>query len=194
MKSLQFIGSFPGVKKCPKSKLPEFAFIGRSNVGKSSLINYLSNKKNMARTSGAPGKTQLINFFEVDQSWFLVDLPGYGYARTSKKIRSQFDKMIKNYLLERESLFLAFQLIDIRIPPQESDIEQINWMGEHQIPFCLVFTKAEKLGPVKLDEQIDTFFKRLSDTWSENPTYFISSATGKMGKEEILKFISKLLK
>ncbi|MBC8172749.1 MAG: YihA family ribosome biogenesis GTP-binding protein [Chitinophagales bacterium] len=190
IKSVIFIGSYTDVKKCPQSKLGEYAFAGRSNVGKSSLINMLSGFKNIARISTNPGKTQTMNYFLINDAWHLVDLPGYGFAKVSKDKRESWDKMIKKYLYERENLICVFQLVDGSIEPQKLDIEFTNWMGEHSIPFALIFTKTDKKNrttgsPVALYE------KELLQTWETLPKRFITSARSTLGKDEILKFIAE---
>ncbi|MFT6064317.1 MAG: GTP-binding protein [Paraglaciecola sp.] len=177
------------VIKAPKDRIPEYAFIGRSNVGKSSLINMLMERKDLAKISGKPGKTQLINHFKINDEWFLVDLPGYGYAQISKKKRTIFQYFIENYFKEREQLVCTFVLIDSRHDPQKIDLEFMHFLGENQIPFCLVFTKADKLGSSKISKQITSYKKKLLDTWETLPmTFLTSSATG-LGREEFLEFI-----
>lgn len=177
------------VIKAPKDRIPEYAFIGRSNVGKSSLINMLMERKDLAKISGKPGKTQLINHFKINDEWFLVDLPGYGYAQISKKKRTIFQYFIENYFKEREQLVCTFILIDSRHDPQKIDLEFMHFLGENQIPFCLVFTKADKLGSSKISKQITSYKKKLLDTWETLPmTFLTSSATG-LGREEFLEFI-----
>jgi GTP-binding protein len=177
------------VIKAPKDRIPEYAFIGRSNVGKSSLINMLMERKDLAKISGKPGKTQLINHFKINDEWFLVDLPGYGYAQISKKKRTIFQYFIENYFKEREQLVCTFVLIDSRHDPQKIDLEFMHFLGENQIPFCLVFTKADKLGNSKISKQITSYKKKLLDTWETLPmTFLTSSATG-LGREEFLEFI-----
>ena len=177
------------VAKAPKDSIPEYAFIGRSNVGKSSLINMLMGRKDLAKTSGKPGKTQLINHFKVNDSWFLVDLPGYGYAQISKKKRTIFQYFIENYFKEREQLVCTFVLIDCRHDPQKIDLEFMRFLGENQIPFCIVFTKADKLGSSKLNKQITTYKKKLLHHWESLPQSFITSSSSKLGREEFLNFI-----
>lgn len=189
LQNITFLGSFPDVDKAPKTDLPEFAFIGRSNVGKSSLINYLCHRKNLAKTSSTPGKTQLINLFNVEDKWMLADLPGYGYAKISKKMREKWGKMIENYLISRADLCCVFVLIDIRIPPQEIDIDMVNWLGEHQIPFLLIFTKADKVKRAEMNTNLIAFFNRLREHWAELPEYLVSSSNKDLGRHEILEFI-----
>lgn len=177
------------VTKAPKERIPEYAFIGRSNVGKSSLINMLMQRKDLAKTSGKPGKTQLINHFKINDSWFLVDLPGYGYAKVSKKKRNIFQFFIENYFKEREQLVCTFVLVDSRHDPQKIDLEFMRFLGENQIPFCIVFTKADKLGSSKLNKQITSYKKKLLNTWESVPTSFITSSSNSMGRDEFLAFI-----
>jgi GTP-binding protein len=186
----EFIISNSEVSKCPKEPLPEYAFIGRSNVGKSSLINMLTNHKNLAKTSGKPGKTQLINHFKINSNWFLVDLPGYGYARVSKKTKEVFQQFITDYFEKREQLVCAFVLIDIRLEAQKIDIEFINYLGETEVPFCIVFTKSDKIGKVQAQKNIAAYKKQLlAGDWAEFPQYFVTSSTESTGKEEVLAFI-----
>ena len=192
--SATFLISNTDYKKCPQDDVPDFAFIGRSNVGKSSLINMLCNHKNLAKTSSKPGKTQLINHFSInDKQWYLVDLPGYGYARTSKTNREQWEGMIVNYLCERENLYCIFVLIDSRLEPQKIDLEFIDWLGEQGLPFVLAFTKTDKISPVQVDKNIAAFKRDLSKSWDEIPPIFKTSANEKKGKDEILGFIEKTL-
>jgi GTP-binding protein len=186
----EFIISNSEVSKCPKDPLPEYAFIGRSNVGKSSLINMLTNHKNLAKTSSKPGKTQLINHFKINSNWFLVDLPGYGYAKVSKKTKEVFQKFITDYFEKREQLVCAFVLIDIRLEAQKIDLEFINYLGVTEVPFCIVFTKADKIGKTKVDSHIAAYRKQvLANGWEEMPQYFVTSSTEATGKEVILEFI-----
>jgi GTP-binding protein len=189
----EFIISNSDVTKCPTERLPEYAFIGRSNVGKSSLINMITNHKNLAKTSGKPGKTQLINHFKINSNWFLVDLPGYGYARVSKRTKEVFQEFITDYFETREQLVCAFVLIDIRLEAQKIDIEFIEYLGESEIPFCIVFTKADKLGKNKIAINVAAYKKELfANNWAEMPPYFITSATDGTGKEELLKYIEEI--
>ena len=186
----EFIISNSEVSKCPKEPLPEYAFIGRSNVGKSSLINMLTNHKSLAKTSSKPGKTQLINHFKINNNWFLVDLPGYGYAKVSKRTKEVFQKFITDYFEKREQLVCAFVLIDIRLEAQKIDLEFINYLGVTEVPFCVVFTKADKIGKTKVDSHVTAFCKQvLANGWEEMPQYFITSSTEATGKESILEFI-----
>ena len=179
------------VAKCPKDRLPEYAFIGRSNVGKSSLINMLTNCKNLAKTSGRPGKTQLINHFKIDDCWFLVDLPGYGYARVSKTTKQVFQRFITDYFEQREQLVSAFVLVDIRHEPQKIDVEFMQWLGERAIPFAIIFTKADKLKPQAIERNVATYKEVLLEWWEEFPTYFVTSAQNKTGREELTQYIEQ---
>ena len=187
-----FLQSNTEYEKCPKPDKPEYAFIGRSNVGKSSLINTIVQKKGLAKTSQTPGKTQLINHFLIDQKWYLVDLPGYGYAKISKTEREKFESMIHNYLSNRENLLCTFVLVDIRHEPQKIDMEFINRLGEEGIPFCLVFTKADKLSKTAVDRNVEIYQQKVLETWEEMPQFFISSSVSGTGREEILQLISTL--
>lgn len=189
-----FVGSYVAVSQCPAADKPEYAFIGRSNVGKSSLINYLTGHSGLARVSGAPGKTQTINHFLINNHWYLVDLPGYGYAKVSKTQRKTWEQFIRSYLLKRPNLSCVFTLIDSRIPPQKMDLEFINWMGEMQIPFVLVFTKADKRQHKKWEVNTELFKTKMLEAWTELPQNFITSAQDKTGKEPILTFIDQLNK
>jgi len=189
----EFIISNSDVSKCPLERLPEYAFIGRSNVGKSSLINMLTNHKNLAKTSGKPGKTQLINHFKINSNWFLVDLPGYGYARVSKKTKDVFQEFITDYFEKREQLVCAFVLIDIRLEAQKIDLEFIEYLGESEIPFCIIFTKADKISKIKIDSHIAAYKKQLlANNWEELPQYFITSSTEGTGKEKLLEYIDAI--
>ena len=181
------------VAKCPNEPLPEYAFIGRSNVGKSSLINMLTERKSLAKTSGRPGKTQLINHFKINGNWFLVDLPGYGYAKVSKKSKKTFQKYITDYFSKRRQLVCAFVLVDIRHEPQKIDLEFMQWLGEHAVPFAMIFTKADKLKPKDIDGQVDAYLNEmLSTVWEEAPRHFISSSSKNIGREEVLGYIDEL--
>lgn len=182
------------VAKCPKEPLPEYAFIGRSNVGKSSLINMLTNQKNLAKTSARPGKTQLINHFKINDQWFLVDLPGYGYARVSKTTKKTFQKFITNYFEQRKQLVCAFVLVDIRHEPQKIDLEFMQWLGENAVPFAIVFTKADKLKPLAIERNIATYQEILLKSWEAMPPYFITSAENYLGKEELVGYIEDINK
>ena len=179
------------VAKCPKDRLPEYAFIGRSNVGKSSLINMLTNCKNLAKTSGRPGKTQLINHFKIDDRWFLVDLPGYGYARVSKTTNQVFQRFISDYFEQREQLVSAFVLVDIRHEPQKIDVEFMQWLGERAIPFAIIFTKADKLKPQAIERNVAAYKEALLEWWEEFPPYFVTSAQNKIGKEDLTQYIEQ---
>ncbi len=191
--SAEFIISNSDVSKCPNEPLPEYAFIGRSNVGKSSLINMLTNHKNLAKTSGKPGKTQLINHFKINLNWYLVDLPGYGYARVSKKTKEVFQKFITDYFETREQLVCAFVLIDIRLEAQKIDLEFINYLGETGVPFCIIFTKADKIGKVIAQKNVAAYKKKvLANGWEEMPQHFITSSSENTGKEELLNFIDDI--
>jgi GTP-binding protein len=191
----EFIISNSIVSKCPKDFLPEYAFIGRSNVGKSSLINMLTNHKNLAKTSGRPGKTQLINHFKINQNWFLVDLPGYGYARVSKKTKEVFQQFITDYFEKREQLVCAFVLIDIRLEAQKIDLEFITYLGEIQVPFCIIFTKADKISKTKIDSHVAAYRKALlANNWEEMPQHFVTSATETTGKKDVLNYIDEVNK
>jgi GTP-binding protein len=189
IKSAEFIMSNSNVTKAPQERMPEFAFIGRSNVGKSSLINMLMERKDLAKVSGKPGKTQLINHFKINEDWFLVDLPGYGYASVSKKKRVIFQYFIENYFKEREQLVCTFVLIDSRHDPQKIDLDFMKFLGENQIPFCIVFTKADKLGSSKLNKQITSYKKKLLLHWETLPTSFLTSSATSLGRAEFLSFI-----
>lgn len=189
--SAQFVISSKIVSGCPSPNLPEYAFIGRSNVGKSSLINMITGEKKLAKTSSTPGKTQLINHFIINNTWYLADLPGYGYARLSKETREKFGEMIKGYLLKRENLLCTFILIDIRIEAQNIDLEFMEWMGLSQIPFVIVFTKKDKLKRSQIITNLEAYKKVLLNKWDELPQIITSSAETKEGKEEILDFIEK---
>jgi len=190
IKSANFVMSNSNVTNAPKDRIPEYAFIGRSNVGKSSLINMLMERKDLAKTSGKPGKTQLINHFIINESWFLVDLPGYGYAQISKKKRTIFQHFIENYFKEREQLVCTFVLIDSRHDPQKIDIEFMQFLGETQIPFCIVFTKADKLGSSKINNQIASYKKKLLNYWETLPQSFLTSSSTGLGRKEFLDFIA----
>ena len=188
----QFIKSSPSLKECPLPDKPEYAFIGRSNVGKSSLINMLCMHGGLAKTSATPGKTRIINHFLINESWYLVDLPGYGYAKVSKNMRKDFEKTLHNYLKKRENLYCLFVLIDSRIPPQNNDLEFINNLGKMKLPFAIVFTKTDKTTQKQLADNTKAFTKELLKTWEELPHCFYSSAVTKRGREEILEYIASL--
>jgi len=187
-----FMISAADVTGCPQPRLPEYAFFGRSNVGKSSLINMLTGVKNLARTSATPGKTQLLNYYMVDEdTWYLVDLPGYGYAKVSKKSRRNWEKIIREYFLQRKSLIYTFILLDTRHDPQKSDLELIEWMGEQGLPFCLVFTKADKVSRTAVKRNIEVYKKELLENWEELPPIFITSSHSGEGKNELNTFIAQ---
>lgn len=190
--SAEFIISNSNVGLCPEDKIPEYAFIGRSNVGKSSLINAMFNKKKLAKTSSRPGKTELINHFLINKNWYLVDLPGYGYARAAKTKIKTFQKIIKSYFTQREQLISAFVLIDIRHIPQKLDLNFMYWLVEKKIPFSIIFTKCDKIKYTELDNKIDRYLNEMSKQWSSLPKYFVSSAGRKTGINEILGYINKM--
>lgn len=192
--SAEFVISNTDVKKCPPGILPEYAFIGRSNVGKSSLINMLTGRKGLAMTSATPGKTMLINHFLINKSWYIVDLPGYGYARRGQKGKSQIQRIIEDYILEREQMTNLFVLIDSRLDPQVIDIEFMGWLGEHGIPFSIVFTKGDKLKGGRLNSNIQQYLKKLKEQWEELPPYFVTSSENRMGKKELLDYIESINK
>lgn len=192
IKSAKFVCSSTEYSKCPSPTLPEYAFIGRSNVGKSSLINMLVSVHGLAKTSQTPGKTQLINHFIVNDSWYLVDLPGYGYAKVPKAILAQFDKMIEDYLAKRENLRCVFVLIDIRHEPQTNDMNFMRWLGENAMPFVMVFTKADKLSATAVKKSVEHYQKVMKQYWTEMPTYFVTSSEKKAGRQELLDFIEGL--
>ena len=192
IKSAVFLKSITDFRDCPKTQAHDFAFIGRSNVGKSSLINMLVNKKQLAKTSGKPGKTQTINFFLINNKWHLVDLPGYGWAGVSKQKKTEWVEFVRDYLLNRQNLYCLFILLDIRHPPQNIDLEFINWAGEKGIPFALIFTKSDKISKSKIDGALKNYKKRLLMDWEKLPEIFVTSAIQYSGKEEVLTFIDKI--
>lgn len=192
IKTAQFVISNSDVAKCPAGTLPEYAFIGRSNVGKSSLINMLCNRKDLAKASAKPGKTLLINHFLINNSWFLVDLPGYGYASAGKSARERLRKMIEDYVLEREQLTSLFVLIDSRHEPQQIDLEFMEWLGENEVPFAIVFTKSDKLSPTRLRENMQVYRDKMLEVWEEMPSCFITSSEEKTGKEELINYIESI--
>lgn len=192
IKSAEFIISNTKVELCPKGDLPEYAFIGRSNVGKSSLINMLTRKPKLAMTSATPGKTLLINHFLINKQWYLVDLPGYGYAARGKKQVEKIQKIIEDYILQREQLVNLFVLIDIRHDPQKIDLEFIEWLGENGVPFSIIFTKADKLSGGKAKANVNAYMEKLSEQWEELPPHFISSSENKTGRDEILNYIESI--
>jgi len=192
IKSAEFVMSNSDVTKCPKEKLIEYAFIGRSNVGKSSLINMLMQKKSLAKTSGRPGKTQLINHFLINKNWFLVDLPGYGYAKVSKSSKRIFQKFITQYFSKRQQLALAFVLIDCRHKPQKVDLEFMQWMGENKVPFSIIFTKQDKMKPNALIKNIEDYKLKMLESWEEMPNYFITSSSNGTGRDKVLNYMSEI--
>jgi len=191
MLEVEFKASYPSLQKCPKGTLPEYAFIGRSNVGKSSLINYLADKKRLARTSATPGKTQLLNFYQVQNDWFLVDLPGYGFAKVNVKVKKKWRALIEQYLLRRTHLMCAFLLIDSTLPAQKIDIEFMNWMGRNRIPFAIVFTKVDRIKGESAENKIEALKADFLEHWETLPTCFEASAVKQWGRDEILAFIEK---
>ena len=194
IKTAEFTLSAPRVSMCPNDTKPEYAFIGRSNVGKSSLINMLSRNKKLAKTSSTPGKTLLINHFLINREWYLVDLPGYGYAKRSKTEVAKLDQMIRGYILEREQLVNVFVLVDIRLEPQKSDLEFINWLGLSSIPFAIIFTKADKLSEGKVKASVDAYVRKMLETWEEMPPYFVTSSEKARGRDEVLDYIDQINK
>ena len=192
IKSAEFVISNSRVEKCPTTGLPEYAFIGRSNVGKSSLINMLTARKGLAMTSQKPGKTQLINHFIINEAWYLVDLPGYGYARLGKDSRDSLRRMIEDYVLERKELVLLFVLLDCRHDPQKIDLEFIQWLGEEGVPFALVFTKADKLSKGRLAANVEAYKAKLHEEWEELPPIFVTSSEERMGRDELLGYIEEI--
>ena len=192
IKQAEFSLSAPTVSMCPKDTKPEYAFIGRSNVGKSSLINMLTNNKKLAKTSATPGKTLLINHFIINKEWYLVDLPGYGYAKRSKKEVEKLEQMIRGYILQREQLVNVFVLVDIRLEPQKIDLDFMEWLGLSSIPFSIVFTKADKLTPNKARQAVESYKKVLSETWEELPPMFLTSAEKKEGRDDVLNYIDRI--
>ena len=194
IKQSRFLISNTDVKKCPPPDRPEYAFIGRSNVGKSSLINMLVGQNSLAKVSVRPGKTQLINHFIIDDSWYLVDLPGYGYAKIAISVKEKFQKLISRYILDRENLYCLFVLIDIRHSPQQIDIEFITWLGENNIPFAIIFTKADKLGKVTAAKNVAAYTQELKKLWEELPPVLVSSSQDGTGKDEIISYIENINK
>ena len=192
IKSAEFVISNTDIKKCPTDDKPEYAFIGRSNVGKSSLINMLTEKKGLAKTSGKPGKTQLINHFIINDEWYLVDLPGYGYAKTSKKNRATWEKFIVDFITKRERLVNVFVLLDSRLEPQKIDLEFMNWCGEKEIPFSMVFTKIDKLSSSALQKNLARYKKEMLKYWAELPPVFVTSSTSSFGREKLLNYIDAI--
>ena len=194
IKTSEFTLSSPMVSMCPKDNKPEYAFIGRSNVGKSSLINMLCRNKKLAKTSQTPGKTLLINHFIINREWYLVDLPGYGFAKRSKKEVQKLNQMIRGYILEREQLVNVFVLVDVRLEPQAIDLEFINWLGVSSVPFAIVFTKADKLTPNKVRANVAAYEKKMLETWEEMPPYFVTSSEKAQGRDEVLSYIEQITK
>lgn len=194
IKSAEFVISNEDVKKCPEGSLPEYAFIGRSNVGKSSLINMLTGKKGLAMTSQKPGKTILINHFIINNNWYLVDLPGYGFAQRGKQGRDNIRRIIEDYILEREQLTNLFVLLDCRHEPQEIDLEFMEWLGENGIPFSIIFTKIDKISKGRLQENLRVYQAKLQESWDELPPIFLSSSEKKEGRSEILDYIDEITK
>ena len=194
IKKSEFVISAPLVSKCPTDDKPEYAFIGRSNVGKSSLINMLCNNKKLAKTSSTPGKTLLINHFIINNEWYIVDLPGYGFAKHSKSITQRLGKMISSYILQREQLVNVFVLIDVRHEQQKIDREFVDWLGESNVPFTIIFTKADKLGPGKARQNAQDWMDKLKDRWETLPPYFITSSEKKIGRDEVLDYIDGINK
>src|SRR5690606_3420823 len=191
IKKAEFLISNTDYKKCPSPHMPEFAFIGRSNVGKSSLINMLTNNKNLAKTSGTPGKTQLINHFLIDKRWYMVDLPGYGFAKVGKSLKSSWESMIKGYLTNRENLVATFVLVDSRLSPQKSDLEFVLWCAENAVPIVVVFTKADKLAKSKVNSNVSAFLKATQEIFEEAPLYFVTSSETSEGRKELIGFIEE---
>ena len=194
VKTAEFVISAPVVNMCPADTKPEYAFIGRSNVGKSSLINMLCRNKKLAKTSATPGKTLLINHFIINKEWYLVDLPGYGYAKRSKTEIAKLDRMIRGYILQRHQLVSVFVLVDVRLEPQAIDVEVINWLGQSGVPFCIVFTKADKLSQGKVNTNVEEYKRKLLETWEELPPYIVTSSENKQGRDELLEYIEKINK
>jgi GTP-binding protein len=190
--SAEFVMSNTRIDRCPQTGLPEYAFIGRSNVGKSSLINMLTRKPKLAMTSATPGKTMLINHFIINKEWHLVDLPGYGYAKRGKKATEKLQHIIEHYILEREQLTCLFVLIDSRLTPQKIDLEFIEWLGENEVPFSIVFTKADKLGVQRQREHVERYLKRLSEQWEELPPFFVTSSEKGLRRTELLDYIEQI--
>ena len=192
--SADYIASYPRESLCPTDGLPEFAVIGRSNVGKSSLINMLTQRKGLAKVSGTPGKTQMLNYFQINKNWYLVDLPGYGYAKVSKKKQSELARMIEGYFAVRMQLALAFVLIDINVPPTQIDINFVNKMGELQVPFAIIFTKCDKIGETTIQNNAQAFLDAISEYWENLPPHFLTSSEKTRGRDEILHYIEKALR
>ena len=193
IKSVTFEKSSQTIAQCPETTIPEVAFIGRSNVGKSSLINAICERKKLAKTSSTPGKTQLINHFIVNEKFFLVDLPGYGWAKVTKSLKEKWEKNITDYLLERTNLYCLFILIDLRLPPQKKDTDFLNWVGINEIPFSIVFTKSDKLSKTKIQQQLKIHRTNLSNTWEKLPELFVTSSETKDGTIDVLKYIDSII-
>lgn len=191
IKTATFVCSSPDMKKCPDPKMPEYAFIGRSNVGKSSMLNMLTNHKGLAKISGKPGKTRLINHFLINEDWYMVDLPGYGFAKVSKSEVAKWDQMIRNYLMQRENLMTVFLLIDSRLEPQKNDKEFMEWLAVSQIPFVILFTKTDKMGVNQLQSNIASYKKKLLEEWEEMPQYILTSSVSKLGKDDVLAYVDE---
>ncbi len=194
IKTAEFLVSSASVEQCPQSQLPEYAFIGRSNVGKSSLINMLTGFGRLAKTSSTPGKTILINHFIINKEWYLVDLPGYGFAKRSKKEQEKFEQMINGYILQRAQMTCLFLLIDVRHEPQRIDTSFIEWLGEHGVPFAIVFTKADKLSRARVNANVSAYMKMLTEQWEELPPYFVTSSEARSGRDELLDYIASINK
>ena len=194
IKTAEFTLSSPMVSMCPDDTKPEYAFIGRSNVGKSSLINMLARNKKLAKTSSTPGKTLLINHFLINKEWYLVDLPGYGFAKRSKSEVQKLDQMIRGYILNREQMVNVFVLIDIRLEPQNIDLEFMNWLGVSSIPFSIIFTKSDKLSVGKAQQNVNAYIKKMLETWEEMPPYFVTSSESRTGRDEVLDYIEQINK
>lgn len=187
----EFIKSSGSFRESPEGNIPEYAFLGRSNVGKSSLINMITGRKKLAKTSSAPGKTRLINHFLINDTWYLCDLPGYGFAKVSATIKGKWEKMIKDYLLRRPNLVCSFILIDLRHGPMKNDMAFLEWIGENQVPFCIIYTKADKISRSRRQQYVSAYEKKLSAMWSPLPKYIVSSSSNPEGRDEILGFISE---
>lgn len=194
IKTAEYVISSPTFSMCPSDIKPEYAFIGRSNVGKSSLINMICRNRKLAKTSATPGKTMLINHFIINKEWYLVDLPGYGYAKRSKSEIDKLDRMIRGYILQRQQLTCVFTLVDVRLEPQKIDLEFINWLGQSGIPFCIVFTKADKLSQQKVQLSVEAYKRKLSETWEEMPPMIVTSSEDRRGRDELLDYIDSVNK
>ena len=194
IKTAEYVISSPTVNLCPADTKPEYAFIGRSNVGKSSLINMICRNRKLAKTSATPGKTMLINHFIINKEWYLVDLPGYGYAKRSKSEIDKLDRMIRSYILQRQQLTCVFTLVDVRLEPQKIDVEFINWLGQSGIPFCIVFTKADKLTASKVQANVAAYSQKLEETWEVMPSMIVTSSENRQGRDELLDYIDSINK